>query len=259
MGVGRRTPSAALQGDMGWSNSEHRQWICISRQWCRLANMSHNRINSAIFHWAQQYATRNKKTVYAKVMSFFCELDMEYMNDTQNVPLFDSIKETLNNTLSAYHEKIWSDKIMRESALRGPGRNKLRTYRGFKNKIFVEPYLKVRMQRPYRAALAKFRSGVAPLKIETGRYSNTPECERLCTLCNENCIENEVHVVTQCQLYQDIREVLYAKASAICNNFHLLSDIEKLNFILSDTEMTVDAGKACHGILKRRQIFLYKM
>ncbi len=32
LGVGRRTPNVAVQGDMGWPCNEQKRWICVSRQ-----------------------------------------------------------------------------------------------------------------------------------------------------------------------------------------------------------------------------------
>ncbi len=68
--------------------------------------------------------------------------------------------------------------------MRGTGLNKLRTYRKYKQSILTEPYVIALLSKYQRSALAKFRCGVAPLKIETGKYTRTPEEERLCTLCN---------------------------------------------------------------------------
>ena len=38
LGLGRYAPNAAINGDMGWPAPEHRQWMCVTRKWCRLAN-----------------------------------------------------------------------------------------------------------------------------------------------------------------------------------------------------------------------------
>ena len=61
LGVGKYTPNAATQGDMGWKISEHRQWLCVIRLWCRLKDMDPNRINYRAFAWARRLALQNKK------------------------------------------------------------------------------------------------------------------------------------------------------------------------------------------------------
>ncbi len=43
----------------------------------------------------------------------------------------------------------------------------------------MEHHVKVPLSRGERSAMAKFRMGVAPIKLETGRYTSTPEDERL--------------------------------------------------------------------------------
>jgi hypothetical protein len=57
----------------------------------------------------------------------------------------------------------------------------------------------------YRSAFAKFRCGVAPLRIETGRYENKNVNERVCFICHDQ-IEDEKHVLLDCPLYADLRE-----------------------------------------------------
>ena len=97
------------------------------------------------------------------------------------------------------------------NAIRGNGRNKLRTYRLFKTDFEVESYCKIRLPIAHRSAFAKFRCGVAPLKIETGRYEGLAENDRLCPFCR-NDLEDESHVILKCAMYQYIRKDLMLKA-----------------------------------------------
>ena len=64
----------------------------------------------------------------------------------------------------------WLNKINASNGPSGRGRNKLRTYCTFKQDYGVEKYCKYIMPKNHRSALCKFRCGVAPLRIETGRY-----------------------------------------------------------------------------------------
>ena len=55
------------------------------------------------------------------------------------------------------------------------------------------------MSRKYRGSLAKFRSGTAPIKIETGRYQNLDLSEPVFFHC-ASCIEDEEHVLMVCPI-----------------------------------------------------------
>ncbi len=91
----------------------------------------------------------------------------------------------------------------------------------------MEHYVKAPLSRGERSAMAKFCMGVAPIKLETGHYTRTPEDERLCVLCQLNEIESE-HVLIRCPLYRDIRNVLFHAATNIYDDFNDLNDTDKL-------------------------------
>lgn len=108
-----------------------------------------------------------------------------------------------------------------------PEGNKLCTYCLFKGTFETEPYVQNILSRQRRSALAKFRCGVAPLAIETGRYTNTPVDSRYCTLCNNDSIESEAHVLLYCDIYVDIRAELFSTLSKHIARFNDLDDTNK--------------------------------
>ena len=61
-----------------------------------------------------------------------------------------------------------------------------------------------------RRCISRFRLTSHHLAIETGRHTKpkTPEDERLCTYCNKNKIENELHMFIECDFYTDERITL---------------------------------------------------
>ena len=78
---------------------------------------------------------------------------------------------------------------------------KLRTYGLFKGEYHVESYIKQIISKTYRVVLAQFRRGILPLnmlKVETGRFSNTPLARRLCEFCSSNSIEDETNFLLHC-------------------------------------------------------------
>ena len=114
-----------------------------------------------------------------------------------------NVLKDMELVMSEHCEVWWYQDVTRENARHGTGRNKLRTYATFKEDYSVEPYVQI-LSRGQRRALAQFRAGVAPIRLETGRYEGLQEHERVCPHCR-NVVENEAHVVLVCDLYQDIR------------------------------------------------------
>ena len=121
----------------------------------------------------------------------------------------------------------WYNDVMRTNARRGNGLNKLRTYALFKCDLVLEPYLLAIEDRDKRVLLSKFRIGICPLRIETGRYEQVaknkrglPEIERICKCCihASDMVENEHDFLLLCPAYENERKYLY---DMLCNKFRM--------------------------------------
>ena len=87
---------------------------------------------------------------------------------------------------------------------------KLRTYKCFKNTFGTEKYIQIPISPSLRSILAQFRSGVLPLRIETGRFTSpyTHVESRICEICHRE-IEDEKHFFFRCPLYNIDRIKLF--------------------------------------------------
>jgi ssDNA-specific exonuclease RecJ len=132
--------------------------------------------------------------------------------------------------------------------------NKLRTYTLFKEVFETEMYLSKNIPCRYRSAFAKIRCGVAPLRIETGRYENKNVNERVCFICHDQ-IEDEKHVLLDCPLYADLRESLFNEVKRSNVHFIILSDDDKFIYLFKSTECYDTVAKTCFNILSRRNSF----
>ena len=75
------------------------------------------------------------------------------------------------------------------------------------------------MPLSWHSALAKFCAGVAPLRLETGRYENLAVNQRTCFNCNES-VESERHVLFHCSLYEDLQYEMFSVASQVNPQFN---------------------------------------
>ncbi len=106
-------------------------------------------------------------------------------------------------------------------------------------------------------AMAIFRAGVAPLRLETGRYDNTDEADRVCFQCAD-IIESEEHVILHCPLYDDLRKVMFNHAENVNPDFKNIKSEETLIFLLSNANVSIICAKTLCDILTKRRSILYE-
>ena len=260
MGVGKYTPNAAVMGDTGWESIYVRQWDSVVNYWYRVRGMETSRINFKVIKWAARrgvgrcnnWCSRVKKHFQTSgIVDMFLDTDINQINKEQ---VKESIKSRLNDEFLAK----WWENLDRHTGRNGNDGNKLRTYRTFKHEYKSESYISNVIPRMHRSAYAKFRCGVAPLRIETGRYERLQLYERCCFHC-ANKIESEMHALLECPLYDDLRYRLFSVIAREILNFGSFSDDEKLSVILGSENIKVIriSAKTCHDILARRKAFLY--
>ena len=229
LGVHKFCPLPSMSGDMGWSTCQNRRQLHMLRFWNRLLSLQSTRLTRRVFDWD-----------YVCNYTGWC-IDIQNILESVNMlhlyyeKLVCPIEEVTRKLMSVY-ESHWLELCTQKP--------KLRTYLKFKNNYSSEPYVKQFMPRQRRSLIAQLRSGILPLRIETGRYSNTMDTntgrfrklkveERTCLLCKSNDIEDEFHFVCKCSVYDELRRKLYNDISAKDNTFSELTDDEKFIIIVS--------------------------
>ena len=181
--------------------------------------MDESRITKKIFSWDFSLCNRNWGS---EVKNILTSINNEYSFYHQLQCNVDTVRTSLHNLDC----EQWTNAVFTSP--------KLRTYRIFKTTYGTEIYLKSIHNRQQRSILAQFRCGILPLALETGRFTNTVEQERLCLLCNRNEIESEMHFLLECPKYETLREEYVRIVSEEFINFRLLSIEEKLTVLMSD-------------------------
>ncbi len=76
-------------------------------------------------------------------------------------------------------------------------------------------------------------------------------------MCDSQAIESEMHVLTKCNLYIDLRTYLFHRASSLNNDFNNFTDTQKFIFLMTSAEVITQKAKTCDAILSKRHLFLY--
>ena len=256
LGVGKFTPNAAVQGDVGLRLPWQHQKLEMCRQWCRFVNMIDNRVNKRVFTWANNV---NVKNWNYRVKQYLSCQDKEVYCDVLSKIHKKSFLDEVRESTERENEERWLTVINKEGSKSKKGKNKLRTYNTFKSKFVSEPYVYMIMPKGDRSAYAQFRCGTAPIKIETGRYEGLPVEQRMCPLCH-SAVEDELHVLIECPMYNELRGQWFQDLSQLDCSIFCLSKVELLKVLLGTSSEYIvrRCAKACKAILQRRRQLLYK-
>ncbi len=96
------------------------------------------------------------------MMSSFQEIVLNHLSNINHIGQYEEILDLVLSKLYTYK---WYQKVNSKTGVNGTGRNKLRTYKNFKKEPSVEHYVKAPLSRGETSAMAKFRVGVAPIKL----------------------------------------------------------------------------------------------
>ena len=105
--------------------------------------------------------------------------------------------------------------------------------RVLKNKLCLEKYLCTNSNYLGRVLHSSIRNGSNFLEIEKGRWKRLAVESRLCKQCDSKEVETEIHFVTQCTHYNELRQKLFQIIFEVSQGKWDLNKIEpKTMFIL---------------------------
>ena len=117
--------------------------------------------------------------------------------------------------------------------------------------------LKLLLQRNIVLHYAKFRCGVAQLKIETCRYGLNiiPVEERLCESCQ--VVEDEFYVMMVCPLFYDIRSQFILQLNEE-QSFNDYTQEEQFIYVMSNPACYKIISKARYFIVSKKHQMFYR-
>lgn len=229
-----RAPLAALQGELGWWPFSLRACWQTAALWSRLTAMDDSCLARKAMHVQMRLVSNRQPCWLTNFKSLMYQINSKCSNmydewfrsgfndrtcftmrfdDRQHKVVRVGLDVVIQEQMHVKLEGEWLNELARIEARRGLGGNKLRTYAMFKKDCEYEPYLNVIRDERKRALFTKFRIGVAPLRIETGRYEMSEgkkgihEYARICQCCGIG-VESEFHFLLVCPVYTQLRNQL---------------------------------------------------
>ncbi len=142
----------------------------------------------------------------------------------------------------------WSNDVLKFS--------KLDLLADVKNSFGTEKYLEMDLDRYDKSLLSQFRYGILPIAVETGRYKGLDRNERICTLCDAEEVENQIHFALKCSTYTQFRNDFVNTCRDRIVGWDILTDIGKISALFCHQPRLF--GKYIKKIFLYRKSLLYK-
>ena len=193
----------------------------------------HERLNKIADTFPLLHAAYNESVIIdaSKHQSWYSSVKIVIKKISASLNLNDN--KITKKVLIEYFTKEWKKNLIKVSE------GKLCTYVKFKTNFGFEKYLSVIKNFQQRQQLTRFRISSHKLSIETGRYKGIPRHDRICTRCNENSVEDEVHFLCICQGMGIKRNSLNLIAQNKCKNYIALCNESKLIWLLTNEDYDI--------------------
>jgi hypothetical protein len=239
--TGKHTCNAAVRGEMGWWTLEARRDQLRLGFWRRLVLMDDSRLTKQMYEQC-----RKREGAWANTTKATLEkLGLGHLWATEDVPKSKSEwKKVCKEALHLREEQNWKTELEASP--------KLDTYRIFKKKLVMEPYLQQKefdlRARLKRWGLARIRTGSNELQVDKGRQTRprVPRSERVCLVCNNGTVEDEAHFLLQCEAYAEPRNALQESIANIPGRF---TDVELSSANKVEALKTLMGGSNVTGVM----------
>ena len=203
IGMRRNTNNEVVQGELGLWRMKGRWDLARLKLWKKLVE-GKNPLASWVYRQRRdEFEAGGKKDKnnwcwctwqVMKSIGREVEWDLEYVAEA-------AWAEGVRADIGQREEDEWRQRVS--------AKPRLRTYRLIKDKLEFEWYLE-HSTGARKTALVEMRSGANDLEIDQGRRRKMEIKDRTCMECKKG-IEDEIHVVLECQAYEHIRQKMLAE------------------------------------------------
>lgn len=203
--VRQSTPLLALYSELGRIPLHYIIALRMFRFWLRLLSLPPERL--AKHSYLDQLRLYNINPSFNPWCSFIANtLQAVGLHDVWITQVIPNGNKNFYNLIRSKIFELFSDRWHSETV----NYTSLDNYRLFKQNINLEKYLSIIRNEKHRKAFTRLRLHSHNLAIESGRHSSPkiPRELRLCVYCNSNQIEDEIHFLICCPLYDNLRATL---------------------------------------------------
>lgn len=227
LGVNKRSPNVATRNELGRLPLKLQISMNILKYWIHLEKLQKNSIANLCLGISNRLAEENKQCLVSKVNTL-CDnnnINKTIINVDNPFCEMRKIQNSISTSLNVHQLNLINLN------------KKLKFYSMFKFDTKQSEFLNHIKNPLHKRTASKFRIGNHSLKIETGRFTipKIPENMRTCPHCLTP-VEDEIHFLLRCSLYNDLRITLLEKLENRYKVFERFSDTERIIFLFNNND-----------------------
>ena len=195
LGVPTKTPNKMVYSELTRYPIFVNSYLRVIKYWIRLLQMDENRLPKQVYRMLLQLDNNGKKNWVTQVREILSTTGFYFVWHNQRIQHVNSFLSQFKQRLVDIFIQEWSSTIRIKE--RYTLYSTLIPYFGNVS------YLNIIDIYCFRVALTQIRLGVLPINSNMKRYSVNLK-EMMCPFC-ENVVENEVHFLNVCPMYNDLR------------------------------------------------------
>lgn len=263
LGVNQTTSNLASRAELGRFPIMIQILTNVIAYRARLENINEETLVKESFHDDMMLHTYGASTWYTCTEEILKSLNYNnyvLTNFKSTKTLRSKIKSKLQQVYEPYHKEL----LYNDNRKDPNEKNKLRTYRTFKDNIKYEPYLNLDINKTLIKHYTQYRLSSHKLQIEVARHiklgKNTTERNkkkleaRKCKICKDYD-EDEKHFLMLCPGYNDERAEFLNTIYKLCHNTNTLNPDQLFIWIMTneDTIIMIKTIKYINDILTKRE------
>ena len=252
--VGKYTSNAASRAELGRFPLLISVAQAVIRYWANILTSPDKLVYDA--YCEEVDADKKGQNSWATlVRCILTRCNLERVWNSQRVTNSKQVVMQVRTELEKQFKKTFFAQIQSADGKTGRSGNKLRTYKTIKQTYQTEKYLLIKnMPAHVKRAITKLRISAHSLEIERGRKAKPkiiPANERFCRHC-KTIVEDEVHFITQCPLYRQIRIEMLRACPARYEGLRKQSLFKALFTSSEDTVLQQVGIFICRAMNKRK-------
>ena len=231
LGVHKRSNNVAVLSEMGRFPIYFTIVLSVIKYLHRLETLSNGLLYDA-FICNKNLHAQKVQTWYSSTQYLLDKLNINSATLTKS-----NIQYKVNKEMRNIFLNFWK---MQQMKYKNSDEGKLDTYYKVKDCFRREKYLDLKHFN-IRQSISKLRLSAHSLKIETGRFGQNrlSRKDRICDLCSQRNIENEMHFLIDCPFYSATREPFWNVFKRASSNFENLTPWSQFLWLVNNEESSV--------------------